>query len=417
MRSVRGSISGRNMQDGGSHSVHRTARHGAGWRRHRFAAALFLFATLASPLARAGGQDTVLLSNGGRVRGIVIEDDPKTGVSIKLADGSIRRLTRGEVKQVVYASDATSTPPAAPVPAAPTPVAVPPALPAAAPPSPPATAVPLVKTPTTAECLAANEAAVKAAGEHKLRTERAQFLVCAAPSCPADVRKDCGSRGAEVERQIPTIVFSVKDSAGIDLNAVKVTMEGEVLAERLDGTPLLVDAGEHTFTFESAGLEPVTKKLVLQEGQKSRLEDVGMLARTGPAAAPVAAPPAAPLNSTPPPAALPPAAASTGGLGTQKVLAIVAGGVGIVGLGLGAAFGGIAMSDKSSAQSACPLQCSGGGEWSSAATAGNVSTAMFIVGGVGLAGAAVLWFTAPSSHGSSTKVGLGPGGLLLKGTW
>jgi hypothetical protein len=48
--------------------------------------------------------------------------------------------------------------------------------------------------PTTADCLAASESALKSGNEHKLRAERSQLLVCAAASCPADLRKECASR-------------------------------------------------------------------------------------------------------------------------------------------------------------------------------------------------------------------------------
>ena len=54
-------------------------------------------------------------------------------------------------------------------------------------------------------------------------------------------------------------------------------------------------------------------------------------------------------------------------------------------------------------------------KWSTAGSTGNISTIGFIVGGVGVAGAVVLWLTAPTS--SSAQVGFGPGSLQVKGTW
>jgi hypothetical protein len=126
--------------------------------------------------------------------------------------------------------------------------------------------------PSTAECLAATESSVKLGNEHKLRAERAQFLVCAAASCPADIRKDCASQAESVSAQIPTIIFAAKDPSGADLSAVKVTMDGEVLTERLAGIALSIDPGEHTFTFETAGQSPVTTKFMIQQAQKDRRE-------------------------------------------------------------------------------------------------------------------------------------------------
>jgi hypothetical protein len=257
--------------------------------------------------------------------------------------------------------------------------------------------------PTTADCLAASDASLQAGNQHKLRAERAQLLVCAAPSCPADIRKDCLSRVDEVNAQIPTTIFGAKDPSGGDLSAVKVTMDGEVLAERLEGTALSIDPGEHTFTFETAGQLPLTRKLLIQQAQKDRREVI----QFGTPAATTSMPPS------------PPATEEIRGLGTQRILAIVSGGIGVAAVGLGTAFGVLAASQKSEAQSVCPSNpCAtqdGANKWSTAGATGNISTIGFIVGGLGMAGAAVLWFTAPRS--SSTLVGFGPGILQMKGTW
>jgi hypothetical protein len=270
--------------------------------------------------------------------------------------------------------------------------------------------------PTTADCLGASEAALKLGNDHKVRAERSQLLVCASASCPADIRKECASRVDEVNAQIPTIIFGAKDASGADLNAVKVTMDGEVVAERLEGTALSIDPGEHTFTFETANQPQLTKTFTIQEAQKERREVITFGAAT---TAPNPLTPTPQPTSAQPPPENPPGAYGNQGLGTQKILAIVAGGVGVVGLGIGTAFGVMAMSQKNDAQSACPgSQCAtqaGVNKWNNAGSTGNVSTVGFVIGGLGVAGAAVLWFTAPTS--ASTQVGLGPGMLQVKGTW
>jgi hypothetical protein len=59
---------------------------------------------LVTPAARADGPvDTVFLADGGRLRGIVTEDDPRRGVTIKLVDGTIRKVKRTDVARVEYA--------------------------------------------------------------------------------------------------------------------------------------------------------------------------------------------------------------------------------------------------------------------------------------------------------------------------
>jgi len=247
--------------------------------------------------------------------------------------------------------------------------------------------------PTTAECLAASDASIQSGTTHKLRAERAALLLCASTSCPADIRKECASHVDEVTAELPTIVFGAKDPAGMDLSAVKVTMDGELLTERLEGTPLAVDPGEHTFAFETAGQPKVTETLVIQQAQKDRHESVTIGAARAPASHP---------------------------LGAARVGAIASGGVGVVALLVGAAFGIVALSKKDDAESICPGTCStqaGASMWHAAASAGDVSTAGLIVAGIGLAGAAALWFTAPSTPRPTVQVGLAPGALLVRGAF
>jgi hypothetical protein len=128
--------------------------------------------------------------------------------------------------------------------------------------------------PTTGDCLNASDASLRVGNEHKLRAERAHLLICAAATCPADVRKECLGRVDEVNRQIPTVIFAAKDPSGADITAVKVKMDDEQLTDRLEGIALSVDPGEHNFVFEAAGQTPVTKTLVIQEAQKDRREMV-----------------------------------------------------------------------------------------------------------------------------------------------
>lgn len=64
--------------------------------------------------ARADDVDVVLLQNGGRVQGTVVEDDPATGVQVRMADGTLARIPRASVQSVQYAHAATVAPRSAP---------------------------------------------------------------------------------------------------------------------------------------------------------------------------------------------------------------------------------------------------------------------------------------------------------------
>jgi len=80
--------------------------------------------TLALAAALAAMQvpsyDTVVLTNGGVLRGTVVEDVPGTDVVLQMPDGTLRRLPRAEVMRVDYAQ-----PPGPPPESAPPPVPLP----------------------------------------------------------------------------------------------------------------------------------------------------------------------------------------------------------------------------------------------------------------------------------------------------
>jgi hypothetical protein len=162
---------------------------------------------------------------------------------------------------------------------------------------------------TTADCLSANEKSIASRADHKLRDARAQLLVCASSTCPTDIRKACMGRMAAVNAAIPTIVFEAKDANDNDLTAVSVTMDGQPLAERLEGTAISLDPGEHFFTFQVGGQPKVEKHLVLHEGEKDRRERVVVVsAAVPPSPVPVTVSPQPGVPTSPPPG--PPADAS-----------------------------------------------------------------------------------------------------------
>jgi len=266
--------------------------------------------------------------------------------------------------------------------------------------------------PTVGECLAANESSISLRKAHQLKEARTQALVCAATSCPGDIQKECIRRVDQINGEMPTIVFEAKDSAGVDLSAVRVTMDGTLLLDNLAGIAVPIDPGEHSFHFESGKYPAVDKQLVIREAEHDRRESVTFIAPGE------RVEPAGPAATVAPPAVRP----THHGLGTQRIVALVVGGVGVVGLGVGTVFGLASISKHNSADSACPSDCQdqhGVDLWNESRSAGNIATAGFIVAGVGLAGAAALWFSAKSNDepGPSAALGVGPGSLMLRGAW
>jgi hypothetical protein len=135
------------------------------WPRivHCFAFFSVLLAALVFVVpARAGDTpDMVVLVDGSRVQGLISQEDPKQGVTIVLADGSVRQIKAADVRRVVYggglaaapAPPAPPAPPAAPAPAPPTAPAWPGAPPPPVPPAASAALSPAAVVPPPASAL------------------------------------------------------------------------------------------------------------------------------------------------------------------------------------------------------------------------------------------------------------------------
>jgi hypothetical protein len=296
---------------------------------------------------------------------------------------------------------------------------------------------------TKVQCIQANTQAQDLRRDGHLAQAREQLQRCVDPACPGLVRDDCTRRLDELEKAQPTVAFEVKDSRGADVFAVTVTMDGKPWAESLEGKALPADPGKHIFTFAMAGQPPVTRTLVITEGEKARRERVVLEAAPAssgaPAPIPTPASPSAAAPSGPPastdtshsPASSQSVVAPNGGegMGTQRVLGLVSGGVGAVGIGLGTVFGLLSFSAWSTTKTTCGgnvSQCSDVGrgqlDRSIAESDATVSTAAFITGGVLLSVGAVLFLTASSPESRATtglvvtpSVCRGQAGMALKG--
>jgi hypothetical protein len=120
------------------------------------------------------------------------------------------------------------------------------------------------------QCATSAEQAQQLRDDGNYRRAREQMLFCARPTCPVPIKTDCSKWLGELDRDAPTVVFGARDGAGGDLLDVKVSMDGvPIIHDRLDGKPVLVDAGEHTFRFESSAGVRETRVLV-RTGEKAR---------------------------------------------------------------------------------------------------------------------------------------------------
>jgi len=277
--------------------------------------------------------------------------------------------------------------------------------------------------PSKDQCIDADTLAQDQRRAAKLLNARATLQVCIDPGCPGLVREDCAQRLEELTNAIPSLIFSAKDENGRDLRAVAVSIDGKRAVDHLDGTPIEVDPGEHTFDFQAAGLPPATLKLRIREGERRLHREIVL----GP-------PPAQQVSSPQPPTTSGDVNAQGAGTSaeaearasssrsTQRLLAWTALGLGATGVVVGTVFG-LKSKSKHDDAKACGTTCPDEPSYQANEDAlkfGNISTVSFIVGAVGLAGGVTLWLTSKPQQTSSSaqaQVKVGLGSLQFLGTF
>jgi len=188
-----------------------------------------------------------------------------------------------------------------------------------------------------------------------------------------------------------------------DIAGLEIELDGKTVDANQWDTAVPVDTGKHVISANAPGKKPWEESVEITKNGTTIsvfvpvLEDVESLSDDQPSSA-------------------------------QRTAGFIVGAAGIVGLGLGTAFGIIAMTKKSDADSYCDDNnfCDDTGVElrSSAITAATVSTIGFIAGGVILATGGVLVLTAPSPTESDEQVGfamprieIGPTGIFVTGSW
>jgi len=233
-----------------------------------------------------------------------------------------------------------------------------------------------------ADCASAADQAQQLRDEGKYRRAREQLLVCARDVCPAPIKRDCLDWLSQMDSVAPTVVLGAKEGTR-DLIDVRVSVDGQPLTEKLDGKPVPMDLGQHTFKFEYQG-QVKEETVVVGAGQKGRNIAVVFGA---------AAPPPGPVAPPPPPHG-----------DNSLVPAFIVGGIGVVGLVSFAIFGISGKSDVSDLRDG-PNKCAPNcpeSEVDSARTKLIVADISLGIGVVALAVATYMILTRPKIDAEAT---------------
>jgi hypothetical protein len=223
------------------------------------------------------------------------------------------------------------------------------------------------------------------------------------------------SRAAALEGRLSRLTIR-SGAAG-----AQIVRDGRPIDPATLGVPLPVDPGRYTIEASAPGKEKWSRTVEIKADRENVTVDIPPLG-DGPIT-PLAVPTSAAPRVAP---ATEPTRAENeraGAGNAQRAVAVGAGAIGLVGLAVGSYFGLHAASLWSDAKSRCqsyPEHCGADATSLSkdARSAGNVSTAFLIIGGVGVASGAVLWLTAPRTLTASTVVvGFSPSSVVVGGAF
>lgn len=125
-------------------------------------------------------------------------------------------------------------------------------------------------SPTPAKCGEAFEASQQLSKSGKLLAALDQLIICAQPSCPQFLTRECTSTFERITTALPTITLIARDSAGAPLVDVVVSMDGEKVADKISGLAVPVDPGLHKFSFEREDKTTVIVSALISEGDKNK---------------------------------------------------------------------------------------------------------------------------------------------------
>lgn len=231
-------------------------------------------------------------------------------------------------------------------------------------------------------------------------------VISAARAAESKDREDLARQRATVlESKLSRLTITLSPEAS-GVRGIEVRRDGALVDPAELGSAIPVDPGKHFIEANAPGHQKWFTRIELAPEGAQQNVTVPALAEAESTAA-----------NTSTTVDLQPAKSG----GSQRTVGLAVGGVGVVGLAVGAIFGLKASSNWKDAKAACidyPYGCSTDADdkRSSAKNAATLSSIGFIGGGLLVAAGAVLWFTAGSGSEHKVNVGVGPGSLLVGGT-
>jgi hypothetical protein len=166
-------------------------------------------------------------------------------------------------------------------------------------------------------CAQAYESAQEEKATGRLKAAIEHLKSCIDPNCAKFIREDCVRWMDQTEGALPTVVFSVRED-GDDLTSVEILCDHKPLTGTLDGKAIPVDPGLRDFSFTVPGLAPMSRQVLIREGERNRIINVEFSRPNVPTSSPAAGAttmlPAEPALR-PRPRTLPYALAGVGALG------------------------------------------------------------------------------------------------------
>jgi hypothetical protein len=231
----------------------------------------------------------------------------------------------------------------------------------------------------------------------------------ATTSNQADRARVAAARAQDLEPKLSRLSVELAPEVA-KIPDVTVKRGAQRLEPSLYGTPLPIDPGEYRIEVSAPGYETWSAPIKVEAGGASASVRVPALVKApeGATPAPLATPPSgAPAGPTQPPLTDHHRASSR--LTTQQTIGVVAGGVGVIGIGLGSYFGIRAISKNSDAEQHCPKEglCSdqtGVDLTKKARESASAANVAFAIGGGLVALGAVLYLTGGASDADRVAV-------------